>query len=664
MGLVRAVDDDEYVPEYGMLVVRDIEDADYGFFGGVLSEHGTDAHPGGTIAHAGWGWLRGSGSDDEAAVRLEFHDSEPPDDRSNWADVVETPYWSGTGEVRLAFVTGDADGESLLLDGQGHYRVRVSRQDSVWCLRFWAVPEPADGPRWLVRSEPAVPDEPSGWDEVLPFEVMELYLAMAAVHGPVTVEKIVAIGRTWHKPATWLDDLLWPEPLPGLDAEAYAERVEYQAEQRAALADVARQLGVAVPRTLREAFPLLTAAGLITGDAVAGFELVVDPPRARDLLNLSPEALAAMAESHAFQRYTALASDVVSIVAWSSSDAMAIVTAEELAERLLVPVDEVMEALAYADDAGLVKVDPLPNGTLTLVVEPAADFFKVDDDIDTEFQRLMSAEFASDELRPFGAPPRAGVIVDRRLVVWRDGHSVELARFADSPAQALETAYGTVVGGHKTVLVRADGSSSVLGADFGAGMHVSVDGRFLAAGEPQALHLIDLADGMRRTLPWDEQPRVIGLHDGWVYFHAAGRTLRWRPGATPTELPVHLDAIDPTTGTALAANKDGRLVLHPDGTRTHLPIDPTAQLTPGGSALFTCTQDPPTVTFFPLPPAEPTTHWLPEDCTPNPTWEGPHHLLFPSSRQTAYRLDTRDGSIEAVPILEAPYGTVLFVRPN
>jgi len=86
--------------------------------------------PGGTVAHAGAGWVWGRVGlmDSYHVVRLEAHDAPPADDRGDWEEVLETPYWSYSGSVVFSSLTGgwDAEAEALELGSPGFYRVRVS----------------------------------------------------------------------------------------------------------------------------------------------------------------------------------------------------------------------------------------------------------------------------------------------------------------------------------------------------------------------------------------------------------------------------------------------------------------------------------------------------------------------------------------------------------
>lgn len=174
--------DDEYLPEYGILVLRDAyrggEDPEPPEGGEQLNDGALDLLAGGTVAGAGFGWLHGNASDGYHRVILESHDAAPPPERAPWTDVVETGYLSPSGFVGLTLLTGASIDEGLDLGGPGDFRVRVSRRNAedeglLWRLQFWrAAPEP---PRWLVRSRPVDPADTyfrtdltllAGWSEL------------------------------------------------------------------------------------------------------------------------------------------------------------------------------------------------------------------------------------------------------------------------------------------------------------------------------------------------------------------------------------------------------------------------------------------------------------------------------------------------------------------
>ncbi|WP_152551998.1 hypothetical protein [Actinokineospora spheciospongiae] len=128
MGMLGMVEDDEYLPEYGTLVVRDGVGGDrLPEAGGLLGELETSALSG-ELATAGDGWLHGSTGDPYQEVRLEAHDGAPAVELGEWEDVLVTPYRSRTGSVGLGSLTGGVCGDELDLGRNGLFEVRVARR--------------------------------------------------------------------------------------------------------------------------------------------------------------------------------------------------------------------------------------------------------------------------------------------------------------------------------------------------------------------------------------------------------------------------------------------------------------------------------------------------------------------------------------------------------
>jgi hypothetical protein len=160
VGLLRAVTDDEYQPEFATLVVRDAGRGAFPAGEELLDEHGGAQVDTGTVAGAGNGWLRAAVGDEYQRVALEAHDGRPVDDAAAWSDVLETPYGSATGVVELSWLTYRPNAPTVELGPPGRYRVRVSRRPAddegdVWRLQFWPDTGPAL-PQWSARSGPAV----------------------------------------------------------------------------------------------------------------------------------------------------------------------------------------------------------------------------------------------------------------------------------------------------------------------------------------------------------------------------------------------------------------------------------------------------------------------------------------------------------------------------
>jgi hypothetical protein len=254
------------------------------------------------------------------------------------------------------------------------------------------------------------------------------------------------------------------------------------------------------------------------------------------------------------------------------------------------------------------------------------------------------------------------------------------------PYRALETGYGTLLlgSGPGAVLVRPDGRVDRLGSD--AMMHgaVSEDGRYAAFTESHfgrrswsKLHLVDLADGSRRTMPWDETDKlsVVAVHGGAVYAVTRQRTVRWTPGADPEPYPYFVYGVDPLSGTVVGSDgQPGLVVVHPDGTVRHVRLDSGHWLAPGGTRLLAFRYSPPAVTLFDVAtaPDEPRVHWLPAACetgNTRPCWEDEDHLLIQvrhPDREVgapAVRLDVRTGALERVPLTPDGAYRALFVQP-
>lgn len=694
------VEEDEYSPEFGTLVVRD--SGQPLSRGALLDEYATDAQPGGTIVRAGNGWLEGAAGDACHRVRLEYHDS-PPDGDRDGDDVVETPFRSATGVVCLEYVTGGAVSAGLTLGGPGGYRVLVTRRsgeddEDTWLLRFWPDSEPLAPPRWFARRDPPVRPADPGWQEVLGGEAATLVSIIMQVD-TATVEALDAWGRQHSRPAGWLDQPVWAAPRaplptghPDLDDEARQRHRDQVAEvdrQQADLDGIAAQLGVSAPRTRRHLLDALVVAGVLVLEQDR-YQVAADPPRAQDVLDLPRDRVAALNRKQA-RRFASLASDIISIAAWTGSPAQA--TVDDLASRLLVMPEDVRGALEFAATEGLLDV----SGDLTLTVRPrrpqqsAVDVPRPAPAV-LRPARAGQTTASADEL-PAGAPPRAGVVAgDGSLLVWVDGAPVVLARPREQPPhRAIESAHGIVLLDFRAEanLVRPDGSVQSFGT--GLSPHGVLDrgGRHLAVVEEHYgrrsrhhLHLIDLADGTRQTMPWDESHElaVIGLHDGVVYFqrrHPPVATMRWMPGEAPQPLDHEIQQLDPVSGTALAADRDGLVVISPDGTRHRMAIALGPRLTPGGTRLYADRTLPPAVTIFDIPDgaANPQVHWLPKSCvtstgTPwgRPVWEDTEHLVVPvggmwalKQQARALRLNIRTGHLETVPT--PPGEQLLLVQP-
>ena len=523
MTLRGILEDGEYLPEYGAVVIRDshAEDGLPPLPNELLHELATNALSG-TLATAGDGWLHGTAGDPYQVVRLEVHDAEPAPQLDEWEDVVETPFRSRSGRVALGLLTGGEFGEVLELGERGFFRVRVARraaeegeEGDVWLVQFW--PSAPVSPHWVKRSRPAVPPaEPAG--------------------------------------------------------------------------------------------------------------------------QIEPSATRA--------RYIWLAADLTCVAAWGDPAPL-----EDLAERLLVPREEIPPLLAYAASDKLIRHDvdglralPRQMPEPTVVVVPVT---------------LSRGENPSTFE---GAPPRAGIISGAGdVVVWRMDGPVVLGRVPDQHRyRAFETPVGIVVStsGGPAMLVRWDGTGERLAADLGSDPVRSADGRLLGGIETHVgrrawdrPHLLDVVTGEAASLPEADEltRRALAVHDGALYYTESqygnsSRTFRWRPGSEPEPLAADVWQVDPLSGAMIVRNADGVIVQNPAGHRIPVSADRLYELAPGGEKLYAFQYAPPSVWLLDVGAAEPEEHPLPEGCDTSrsipacPFWETPGTLVFHGERGGRTRL--------------------------
>jgi hypothetical protein len=701
MALLRMVDRDDYTPEFGTLVVRDIPGDgpwDEGEDVGPLAEHATDAQPCGTIARAGYGWLEAAAGDGYHTVRLEHHDSAPLADPAGWDDMVDTPYGAIADGVGLTDVTGGSPMSADLVLSAGLYRVRVARargenRTYSWRLQFWPAADP-EPPRWLVRERPPVPAGITGWSELFGYQASELLGVVHAAGGGegATFGQLKEWATAQRRPPDWLDQPLFPtpaEPLPtghvDLDSAGRERRARVLADTErklAKFAGFAAQLGVPVPSTRRGLLDLLAVAGVLVLDESGRYRRAGDPPRVWDVLDLPAQTVEWLRQYDANIRYTSFASDIASIVAWSrlsGTYGTARLTVPQLADRLLASPVDVLAALRYAESKQLLAVD---GDVLTVLSKrattspsrgyiqtpPPGPSWNTSKRRDRNSRRARVATPASVPTRsarseryrpPLGVPPRAGIVTARGdVVVWRDGEPVVLGQrpARATPYAALESAHGIVLmgSGDGSALLRPGGSVEPLGVEVMPAGRLSEDGRYLAVVEARhrrgqswyALYLIDLADNSRRAMPWDQQRpigEVIAVHGGAVHFRHGRDTTTWTPGAEPEPARPGLRSIDPLTGTSLLVeDRQGVILSAADGKRQRILIDQSVALAPGGNALYSFRYSPPAITVFELAdPQEPRVFWLPNGTdvgTGQPIWEDTHTLILRVSGHSALRL--------------------------
>lgn len=323
MALLGFYEDDEYLPEYGTIVIRQRHPTE-SLPNTLLHELATNALFG-TVATAGDGWLHLQADDAFQTVRLEAHDVAPPLEPAEWEDVVELPFHSGSGVVAVDTLTG-CDSDALLhLATRGFFRVRVARraadggeEGDVWSVWFWPVSGQPLPPCWLKRTRAAVQNPNSGWEQVLGRSVFEVLWSLT--------------GRGPTGPDGWLD-----EPLP---------------EPTESLRSACAQLGAALPTIRRGTTELLSAAGLLLDRDDGGYRLAENPPLVTDVVRL-PTELARKIEADALRsRYIRLASDLTCVAAWQNPARV-----DGLAELLNIPGEEVEPLLRYAVSDELVRRD-------------------------------------------------------------------------------------------------------------------------------------------------------------------------------------------------------------------------------------------------------------------------------------------------------------------
>ncbi|MEV0897159.1 hypothetical protein [Actinoplanes sp. NPDC049802] len=335
MTVVRVFEEDDYLPEYGLIVLRDTS-VDWGDRDPDFPRHRDRGdEPAGTLAGTGGGWLTAQAYGmARHRIVLELHDSAPAADHADWQDVMEAPYRSSSGGLSLTTLTGGIGPVDFHLGHEEWFRVRVRRRAVgddgsrfTWLISFWP-DDRADPPVWLRRSAPGVGPGNSGWHAMLPSAVMTVaYLtinAEKALGGPVTAEQV----QSWHVvppvyPAGWMDD-----PLPdGAKADAYAG-----------------QLGVPPIRRGRDVLPFMEAAGILLRDGDRYRAGRFD--RIDTVLTLSSKDAAIVRKMDAIGRWSRIADDLQSVLRWSRAEPLE-TTSAELAARLLIDETDLVGLVTY-----------------------------------------------------------------------------------------------------------------------------------------------------------------------------------------------------------------------------------------------------------------------------------------------------------------------------
>jgi hypothetical protein len=374
-------ENNDYRPDFGTLMVCD---APSGYWEhvdtGLLEQYATDAQPCGTIARTGAGWLEASAGDLPCLVRLRAHDGPPDrDERTGppdgnepveWVDMVELPFTSATGVVGLTTVTGSWPEQHLQLGRPGLYRIRVAHQDlgqptatdeagepigpwSVWQLDFWPVAE-VEPPRWLRRSEPAVPAGDQGWGYLLGYASADAMSSLEYVGGPDHGTSLEELAE-WASEHAWGDDWL-DRPLTAAD----------HGHQLMTLAAVAEQLGRPEPTTRRMLPPLFTAIGCLTFDGDR-YRRSAAAPLPQEVLEIPAEVLTKLEEFQSLHKFTSFTSDLMTIALWGGGRQTSVAA---LADRTLTSADDVRGALGDAVLRELMLIDGDLAGDFTLTVLP------------------------------------------------------------------------------------------------------------------------------------------------------------------------------------------------------------------------------------------------------------------------------------------------------
>jgi hypothetical protein len=431
----------------------------------------------------------------------------------------------------------------------------------------------------------------------------------------------------------------------------------------------------------------------------------------------------------AFHRYAAFASDLVTVTIWSGEDARLTITLGDLADRLLATVEQTRETLDYALDQGLLALDhgdttdprallalralprrpppvhyepmalPRPgppwDGSLT-TPEPAPPPTASTGEYGWHAAFVSASARPAPYLPPWGAPPASGFVSTAGdVVLWRDGASTTLARWRprrpyEQIDRALETAHGIVlISSSEAVLVDHDGRVIPIGSEpMGHGViaddahHFAYVETHLGRNSYTRLHLVDLADRSRRTMPTEDDDldlrSVLAVHRGVVYA-LAGVThlasMAWTPGTKPGRSTPTRREVDTLTGTALADERDGVVVIQPDGRRRQLPASPQASLSPGARLLYEFHYQPRGITVYDLAgdQPEPNTIWLPLEAeTPPafpPVWETPSRILLRTRyggghlQTPLLRVDLLTGTFERVPLPDNAGDDSLAITP-
>ena len=664
--LLGLLQDDEYWADHGILVAydgpgdetgegdpdRDNPDLGPGIDPELLELSALQVQPGGTVAHAGLGWLWGRVNDMDAyhIVRLEAHDGPPADDRGDWDEVLETPYWSGTGRVELAILTGgwDPDAAALPIGSPGRYRVRVScvrdpslpwtdeyrsgprrtppgfpasdtvtedgadagfGQGDIWRLQFWPAPGDLEPPRWLVRTE-----SPTG---AAADELPDGELPDTAVPDPD-----LPYGHFPNLATDLIFVALWTPTGTTYSVAALAARVLATPDEVRAGLTTASYDG-----------HLRVAGNLADDSAPVALTTVSDPPPDYG----EPQHIP----------MTVVGLSVPTGVAFAVPDS--------------------------GDNAGDNAGDAQDDGA----DDPAPSL------IASGTRRLSVSVFMSTPARsslPYGPPPAAGIVTsNQELVVWRAGMPEVLSTVERDAERALATPHGIVVIGAKlAVLVRPNGEQLELAPSPDSQAVLSGDGQYMAIASGKlgrrpkfGLYLANLVDGSAQVLDLPGFFSVDAVHQGVVRYGLAGddgpACFSWAPGTSPASAPCLEGEIDRLSGARVTVTEPSEslagdyLITRRDGAKLTVRRRYDAQqsqLSLGGRWLYDFWYDPTAMTVTDVSGAVPgpaVTWPLPDGCEIDllgrrrPQWEDETHVLLTAPHRTdvhAIRADAITGAIE------------------
>jgi hypothetical protein len=346
MTVVGRYEDDYYLPEDGILVVRE---SGAGFGDDEMSAN--DAHPCGTIVRTGYGWLYATGGDGPCVVRLQVHGGQPGDeDVDAWADLVEVPYRSLAGVVELAWLTTSSGEVDLRLGEPGLYRLRVAHRPlpvtdgvvaeeeddedvrmeptDLWQLDFWPVTGPVEPPQWVRRRRSAVRPADPGWTSLLGYQEIEVanLVRWASPGDGMTVDDLRRWGIDHYRGEEWLDQRL---------------RMTSPKDGYPSLAEIAAQVDLPEPTSRRELLRLFIALGVLTFDGTR-YVGVERPPMAQDVLELPAKVVGFLEASQVTGQFTGYAADLVSVALWGGTEQ----SVASLAARTLATEDVVRGALS------------------------------------------------------------------------------------------------------------------------------------------------------------------------------------------------------------------------------------------------------------------------------------------------------------------------------